>query len=134
MRSSPVIFTLASFLNKRQLIKERICSFRSKFFPIGVDSFFGQGSKQDVTEVVSLFRRMKKLGALRYCGSRVKVPWCGLISAYKSMVWFWLWDCGFMLIMDIWMTCNCNMSFSTWSGKSGRWMDGFDIKFIYEQE
>ena len=52
------IFLLSSLLNVGQLLKEWICSSRSKFFPLRVSPFgkgvIAQGSKDDVTKVVSL--------------------------------------------------------------------------------
>ena len=36
--SNSAIFIFASFLNGGQLLKERICSYRSKFFPLRVDT------------------------------------------------------------------------------------------------
>ena len=38
-RSNSVILTIASLVNGSQLFKERICSCRSKFFPVRVDTF-----------------------------------------------------------------------------------------------
>ena len=35
--SNSAIFIFAGHLNEGPLLKERICSFRSKFFPLGVD-------------------------------------------------------------------------------------------------
>ena len=48
MGCNSVIFSLTSLPDRSQLLKERICSARRKFFP------FRQGSKEEVTKVVSL--------------------------------------------------------------------------------
>ena len=40
--SNSVIFIIASYINWGQLINERICSHRSKFFPLRVDPFMGR--------------------------------------------------------------------------------------------
>ena len=57
-----VIF--ASPFSVGQLLNERICSFRSKFFPLKVDpfwkGFYTEGSKQEVTKVVSLCKYDRK--------------------------------------------------------------------------
>ena len=59
MGNNKVIYNSASFSKGSQRLKERICSHRSKFFPLTVDSHFAilgvfviQKSKQDVTKDV----------------------------------------------------------------------------------
>ena len=53
--SKSAIFISASFLIRGQLFKERICSSRSKFFPLRVDPSLevlrNSGSKQEVTQL-----------------------------------------------------------------------------------
>ena len=59
------IFIFASLLNGGQLLKKRICSCRSKFFPSRVDPFwmgyFSQESKQEITKVVALYKIAEKM-------------------------------------------------------------------------
>ena len=56
----------ASLLSKGQLLKERICSSRSKFLPLRVDSIFKsylmQRSKQEVTQLNTNSFLKKKAG------------------------------------------------------------------------
>ena len=52
-----VISIVASRVNWGLLIKERICSYQSKFFPLRVDPILGglhPSDKQEVTKIVSL--------------------------------------------------------------------------------
>ena len=64
-------FSCFAFSSKwDQLLKERICSYRSKFFPLKADPFFKgfveKESKQGVTEVVSLCKSGAKHGGPQF--------------------------------------------------------------------
>ena len=64
--SNSAIFNFASLLNCSQLLQERICSIRSKFFHIRIASFLEgigqvQDSKQEVTKVSPLCNKWQKL-------------------------------------------------------------------------
>ena len=57
-------FSFAFLLGGGQLLKKRICSCRSKFFPLRVDpiwfDFYVQGSKLEETKVVSIYKSGRK--------------------------------------------------------------------------
>ena len=53
---------LVSFLNRGQLLKGRICSSRSKFFPLRVDLSFGSGKK--LQKLFSFVKMAEKHGGI----------------------------------------------------------------------
>ena len=65
-----VIFIYASLQKGGQLFKERICSCRSKSFPLRIDPFFEgftcQGKQTSSHKVVSLLKKMNKHGVYLY--------------------------------------------------------------------
>ena len=62
--SNSVSFSFACLGNGGQLLKERICSLRSKFFPLLVDhlleGFVNQESKPEVAKLVSCIKTVVK--------------------------------------------------------------------------
>ena len=63
--NTPTIFNSASILNGGKLLKQRICSSRSKFLPLRVDPFWnGSVVQEKVTEAVSLCKMAYKHVAL----------------------------------------------------------------------
>ena len=66
--SNSTIFIFAFLLNGDQLLKNRICSSRSKFFSLKVDPFLkgviAQGCKQEVTKVASLEKIAPTFGSV----------------------------------------------------------------------
>ena len=83
--SNSAIFIFASLLNGGQLIKERICSNRSKFFPLRVDplldGFILSGRKQEVIKVVPLRKASRKAWkSTHYLNHSTEVPWYGILK------------------------------------------------------
>ena len=66
--SNYTIFIFASLLNKGQLLKERICSKGSKFFPLKVDlilhRLYHPGKETGCHKVVSLCKNDRKSGSV----------------------------------------------------------------------
>ena len=66
--SNSFIFSFASFLNGGQLLKERICSCRSKFLSLRVDPKWKgliQGGNQNVSEAVTLWKMAESMKVYR---------------------------------------------------------------------
>ena len=72
-----ILSFLASLHNKDQLLKERICSCRSKFFPSRVDpiskSYLTYKSKQKFKQVNKTFFLEKRQGAFITAGVFIRI-------------------------------------------------------------
>ena len=83
------IYYFASFHSRSQTLKERICSSRSKFFPLRVDiskSYLIQRSKQEFIQSNISLIFVKRQGALIRAGVFIRINMIGCATKNKIFI------------------------------------------------